>query len=506
MMPLKTIHICILLTLSLFMQACASRAAYRFENDSQRPPQPVLFFSELDKAVNQSGVRNGAYFQVSGFPYLRANRFVVSLKDRLGNDAQRQQWVIWMQQLDIAARTAEIQNLPVAEVQRLAAAFGIEADRQRLLALVTEYSDKLLAHDQKQTDFFEVLDVAVQSSSEYSTLMRIFGLYPLAAIPVAIVTHQVNDEIAKWHKIPADERLTQGRLTTYGPAGALDFNRQVVDTIMERSRQNPLQIPLPSADDRKTLRAIFAPLIIQDIAADYDRLGTVVWTDSKLSVNPDSPKAYTYFSHAYLRNKPILQINYVFWYSERNGPNSPRIERGNMDGLTLRVSLDEHGNPFMVDIMNNCGCYHFFVPRQDRVERIRPVPMAIDAFVPTQLPENFPHQRIAIHVISGWHQVGHISSRGMPGEFRPYQLVPYDQLEMLANNGARHASMFNSMGIGKYSERVESDIFISMGVPQVGRMRQRGHHAVKFVGRAHFDEPYLFDRHFDFKTTHHSSD
>jgi hypothetical protein len=30
-------------------------------------------------------------------------------------------------------------------------------------------------------------------------------------------------------------------------------------------------------------------------------------------------------------------------------------------------------------------------------------------------------------------------------------------------------------------------------------MRQRGHHAILFIGRAHFDEPDLFDRHFEFQ-------
>jgi hypothetical protein len=375
-----------------------------------------------------------------------------------------------------------------------------------LLATTMEYSNKLLAADQNQPDLFEVLGVAVRDSSEYSTLMRVFGLYPLAAIPVAIVTLQVNDEIAEWHQIPEHERPVLGRLTTYGPDTAFDFNRQAVGNILERSRQNPLGIPLPSDDDREALRAIFAPLIVQDLAAEYDRLGGVVWKDKMLGVNPETPTAYTYFSHAYLNHKPIFQINYVFWYSERSGPNSPRIERGNLDGLTLRVSLDEHSRPFMVDIMNNCGCYHFYVPRTERAARILPVPLAIDAFVPARLPENYPRQKIAIHVISGWHQVGHISSRSMPTAFQPYQMVPYEQLEMLPLNGDLHASMFNARGIGKHSERVESDIFIPMGVPQVGRMRQRGHHAVKFVGRAHFDDPHLFERHFDFKSIYKSSD
>jgi hypothetical protein len=29
-------------------------------------------------------------------------------------------------------------------------------------------------------------------------------------------------------------------------------------------------------------------------------------------------------------------------------------------------------------------------------------------------------------------------------------------------------------------------------------MRQRGHHAIKLVGREHFDDPELFDKNFEF--------
>ena len=497
-MQLKFVIIRILLILIVGAQGCASRATYRFENNSQRPPEIVRFFSELDNAVYQSGVRNGAYFRISGFPYLRANRFLVSLKERLKNDAQRYQWVRLMQQLDLAARKAEIRNLPESEVQRLASAFGFEPDRKSLHAVLRGNSDKLLSHDQKRADFYDVLQIAVQETSEYSTLMRVFGLYPLAVIPVAIVTLRVNNEIAEWHQIPPDQQPTLGTITVYGPAAATEFNVQQIRNILERSKQNPLGIPLPSAVDRQSLLAIFAPLIIQDVAADYDKIGAVVWTDNQLSVGPDKPVAYTYFSHAYYKNESVLQLNYVFWYSERSGPNSPQIERGNMDGLTVRVSLDEQGSPFMVDIMNNCGCYHFYVPRKETVERIMPSPMAIDAFVPASLPDDYPRKRLAIRVISGWHQVGHIGTHRMPSDFRSYQFLPYEQLEMLPRNDDSHESIFNSRGIGKHTERVESDIFIPMGVPQVGRMRQRGHHAIKFVGRAHFDDPHLFDKHFKF--------
>ncbi|MDX1707120.1 MAG: hypothetical protein R3274_00890 [Desulfobacterales bacterium] len=498
-MRYKYFIIVVTILVAIAAQGCARRVTYRFETDSQRPTETVRFFSELDAAVYRSGVGHGAFFRVDGFPYLRANRFLVSLKERLENDAQRNQWVLLMQQLDMEARTAEIQNLPQGQVKQLAAAFGLQPGRKNLLAKVAASSHKLLAHDQRQSDFFEVLEVAVQDASEYSTLMRVFGLYPLAAIPVAIVTLRVNDEIAAWHQLPEDERPTLGALTTYGPAERVEFSAPEIRRMMKRSRQNPLGIPLPSADDQNKLLAMFAPLIVQDEIADYDQLGAVVWTVQQVSVDSDRPLVYFYFSHAYLKDTPVLQINYVIWYPQRGGPNSPLIERGNMDGLTIRVSLDEYGSPFMVDIMNNCGCYHFYAPRKEAVVRSLPSPMAIDAFVPTWLPDDYPRQRIAIRVISGWHQVGHIGSRSMPLEFKPYQLAPYDQLEMLPKSSNQHESIFNSRGIGKHTERIESDIFIPMGVPQVGRMRQRGHHAVKFVGKAHFDDPHLFDRHFEFK-------
>ena len=104
------------LILMIITQGCASRASYQFANESRRPSDYKRFFDELDSAVYRSGTRNGAYFSVPGFPYLRADRFLVSLKDRLKSDAQRQQWVRLMQQLDLSARKTEIQTLPAGEV------------------------------------------------------------------------------------------------------------------------------------------------------------------------------------------------------------------------------------------------------------------------------------------------------------------------------------------------------------------------------------------------------
>ncbi len=93
--------------------------------------------------------------------------------------------------------------------------------------------------------------------------------------------------------------------------------------------------------------------------------------------------------------------------------------------------------------------------------------------------------------------MAHIDDEMIPDRSLPYQLAVYEQLEMLPHDDHSFESIFNSDGIGKGSGRIEPLIFFPMGIADIGSMRQRGHHAVKLVGREHFDDPDLFDRNFE---------
>jgi hypothetical protein len=318
----------------------------------------------------------------------------------------------------------------------------------------------------------------------------------LISIPVTAVTRNVQKKFKKWQQTPAGQLESLGELTSYMPARNTEYSEQIVSLVLNRSRQNVLLIPQPDIADQQTLLAMFAPVINQDVAAVYDNIGEVEWQGNKVSINAANPTVYYYFSHARLKGVPVLQLNYVFWYSARNGQNSPWIERGPVDGITVRVSLDYDGHPFMVDIMNNCGCYHFFVPHHKKIGNMIPTPDGIDAFVPRRLPESYPRKRLKLRIISGWHQVAHMDDEVNAVRSLPYQLVGYEQLEMLPHDNQSFQSMFNSTGIGKGSGRIEPLIFFPMGIVDIGSMRQRGHHAIKLVGREHFDDPDLFDRNF----------
>jgi hypothetical protein len=153
----------------------------------------------------------------------------------------------------------------------------------------------------------------------------------------------------------------------------------------------------------------------------------------------------------------------------------------------------------MVDVVNDCGCYHFFAPERERAERILSRPLRFDALVGQWLPVIAFGERLGIRINSGWHQVQRLISARDLSEGVPYALMPYDILEALPHEEGRTESIFNSKGIVKGSERVERFILFSMGIPSIGSMRQRGHHAIELIGKDHFDNPNLFDQNFVFR-------
>ena len=136
------------------------------------------------------------------------------------------------------------------------------------------------------------------------------------------------------------------------------------------------------------------------IRSYYDLLGRIAWQDDRIVVASSHPMVYYYFSKGLLRGEAFWQINYAFWYEGRRGPNAPWIERGPLDGLTLRISLTADGRPFMIDGMNSCGCYHFFIPDRKQGFALRDQLFALDGFVPQEFPEGFPARPLSVRINS----------------------------------------------------------------------------------------------------------
>jgi len=475
---------------------CSTFSSQRTVPALNRPAECLQFFEHLDKKIEEKGVRNAADFPIPGFPYLRANRFLAALGHQLKGEKERDEWVRWMQNLDLEGRRTEIWNLPEDAIRSIPPKKGGEEGRENLFSQTKSCSTKLLEYDRSQKNFAAALAKGTKVPEEYSTFLRVIGLHPLTALPVALSTENVRERFKAWFQEDINRLPVSGRLQTYVPGEGVFLGPDLISRILRDSKGNGLKVPRPEEPDEERLVRALAPVIIQDVAGSFDSMGRLEWQGEEEGINPNRPVVYYYLAHAFLNGMPILQVHYVIWYGAREGRNPPWFERGRLDGLTIRFSLDSQGKLFMVDIMNNCGCYHFFVPDAARVNQVLSPGSASPPFVPQDLPKLGNEERLGLRVNSGWHQVQRLFAFRESSNSIPYQLVPYKVLESLPQGNAAYKSIFNSEGIIPGTKRSERLFLFPMGVPSVGSMRQRGHHAIDFIGRAHFDDPDLFERNF----------
>jgi hypothetical protein len=494
-------HILItILTLATLFSGCTGLWPKPAIDLSHRPEECSRFFQQIAETVNETQVPDAGSISIPNFPYLRTSRFLSALGKTITDDEGFTEWLGLLKQQAISGLEKEIRNLPKSAVEELASALAIPPDHGAFLQKIRVCASTLAAQDETEPDFRNALLSAAHAPDEYSRTMRILGLYPLASLPVAYLTQKARTKFRGWFETPMENLPVQGRLIAFGPEptdmSAIENFRNLFAT----APVNALHMKVFDLDSVRKLAEALAPTIVQDVSGRFDVPGKVQWENGRICIDTSRPALYYYLSYAIIKEQPIVQINYVAWFSGREGPLAPWIERGPLDGLTLRISLSADGDPFMLDIMNSCGCYHLFIPRKGAVVEKKQPALAMDAFLPQWLPDDFPDFPLLIRTNSGWHQVQRAwTSKEPPSSTSTYRLIPYDELETLPHQDGEHESAFNARGIMKGSDRIEPFLLFSMGVPSVGSMRQRGHHAISLVGWDHFDAPDLFEKNFVFK-------
>lgn len=166
--------------------------------------------------------------------------------------------------------------------------------------------------------------------------------------------------------------------------------------------------------------------------------------------------------------------------------------------MTIRITLQKSGEPAMVDVIHNCGCYHFFFPSEKIFRGPKTELFREDAFVPQWLPPYVPGSRLAVRIGTRRHWVERIHDAQGPSPAQAaYDLLPYDLLESLPRSSGVKESIFSPQGIVKGdTERPERFLFFPAGIPDIGSMRQRGHHGTALIGERTFDDPRLFEEFF----------
>jgi hypothetical protein len=479
---------------------CASQSVTLAPKNAAEPALAECrnFLETLDRTVSAHAVNDAESTRVEGYPFLRTNRFLASFPPGTLNADDFSEWLDRLQALDNDGRRVEVANLPPAARADLATRFA-PAGHDSLLSLNDHvaHCERLLRSALVDTSDLRVeLASRVTVPDDYRGWQRVIGLYPVTQIPFAVGVNAWQRETLRVFQTPLAALPQRGDLVRYQPPATA---RPSVTAGVEPWHADRLRIPEPPAADLQRLLLAHAPVLVIDTASADDRIGAIeLDAAGRSGVAPSAPVVYTYPSYARWQGTILLQLNYVFWFPARLEERTWDLLAGHLDGITWRLTLAPDGTVLVADAIHNCGCYHLFFPSAG----LRPVAYGAATeerpFTPQVLPALAPGERFALYIAARTHYLQRVTATPLAVHAaHTYALASYDTLRSLESGTGRRMSLFGPDGIVPGTERGERFLFWPMGVPDPGAMRQRGRHATAFVGRRHFDDPWLLERSFE---------
>ena len=439
------------------------------------------WYQALDAEIDAAGVRDAQYARLPGFPHLRVDRPLAALRDRAAeSDAALRAYAERLHELDLDARRHELQNLK---------AMSGEAARAQTLRRARECGVRMRGADLATRESRAALLAAAKVPDDYSTGMRILGLYSLTQIFFAAGVRRWEQDTREAFARAADGA---GHRVRYAPPVAPGITRGAVGGLLARAALDPLGQLLLSPRELDRLAAAYAPSFEIEVGGDFDRFGWLRWRRAVdvPQVDAAEPTVYVHAAYTRYRDQVLLQLVYSIWF--------PEGLTGRLDGLMWRVTLAPDGAPLLYDTIRPSGRDHMFFPT-DRA-RLRPAPDPDSreewAFVPQVLPGVADGERPVVRVASGTHYVERVSLVRGPDSLVRYVLRWYDELRSLPRPG-ESASAFGPDGLIAGTERLERFFFWPMGIASAGAMRQWGRQATAFVGRRHFDDADLLEKRFE---------
>ncbi|MBB3190539.1 hypothetical protein [Halomonas cerina] len=482
-----------------------------------RPAPPLAervcltLLASLDAAVTEAGVADGAAARIEGFPYLRVDRFLASFRHELTTSEAFADWVARLRRRDAQARRVEVANLPVAPRRALTRRFGVPA-----LAPAANACGERLVHHELLTaggPARRALVRAVKAPDHYLTWRRVVGLYPLTRLGLALGYQQWKQEqLTPFARPLATMAASTSRVRHYVPVSAEDDEQRgeggegdTVAALVRGAPRSPLGIPELDAAALQRLAARHAPVYRIETHSVADRPGTPYWRDGPRgplpAVDTTRPAVDVRLVHTRFQGAVLPQLVYTLWFPARPRQGPLDLLGGRLDGLVWRVTLGEDGTPLIYDSIHPCGCYHLFFPVSplERVEVPADHDLREAPLTPRPAPRLAPGERLHLHLAATSHYLENLGAgpSRVTGA-RAYTLVPvshpprYGQRSLALPGGGRR-SLFDPRGLVPGTERLERFLLWPAGILSPGAMRQWGTHATVFVGRRHFDDPFLFE-------------
>ena len=452
-----------------------SQTSYSNSIVEREPCFPAL--AALDRlALQHSGTLLGN--RIGAMPWLRHNRLITHNIAIQRNHQTINKLLKQMSDLAKRGLRFEIAATPKDQLRHWQQRYQIATSTDEFIHQCTTQLIRL----QRKTPPKTLASLkAIPPDNDYSRLARVAGLYPLASIPFRLGVVKEQRQLAKeWGQVRGKDWYQ------YQPAVRANAKSETVSkssALLERH----------------------APVWLVDSATQANLPGVPFWQGEKLSVNTQRPTTYAFLSEARWNQQPVTQLNYVIWFTER--PPLKRLDwvAGQHDAVVFRVNLNQQNEVLAYDSIHLCGCwYRLFLPegrpfRSNNSYWREPVLMQR-----VRLPTK-SNSSMAIYLQADTHQIQHIqpvadiAKTTQVVTVKSYQLAPFSQLLKLST-GSGIRPVFNRQGYVAGSERPERWLFWPMGVKNPGALRRFGDHAISFVGRRYFDDPYLLEKVSGFKS------
>ena len=474
----------VLVLLSLLLGGCAGSMHTRAQGTPSTEPVDCRgLFDEVAERVAAAGVRDAQTRRLPGFPHLRVDRFWASYADEVEGEALRY-WLRRLQQMGVEGTLVELSRLDRG-------ALPPERTRDELAAEVRHCAARLVERDLGRPGALERLREAAPVEDDYSTLARVLGLYPVTSIFMRRGAVRLQERVRRLYGEFAGGGA-EG-MVAYGPAFDTRAAVPTASLLRRAAERNPLGVPWTEPEESRALLEAFAPVWRIEQRSAADRPGRVLRGGDGPTVDDGVPAVYAYVSHTRFQGAPLLQLNYVIWFSER--PSTGWIDwyGGRLDGVVWRVTLDDDGAPLVYDSIHSCGCYHQVFPTGRLALAAQDEPASEPLFIPQAAPALQPGGRIELTLRAGDHYLVRVAAlpEGIGGQ-RGYRLLDYDALRRLRGDDGS-VGLFRADGIVAGTERLERWFLWPAGIREPGAMRQRGRQPIAFVGRRHFDDANLLD-------------
>ena len=455
----------------------------------------LKWLESIEAKLEEYEISDPGTVKITGFPQLRVNRFLASFSSEVKSDHAYAAWLERMRIIDAKNKVRMLGNLPKSERMQLLTKIPTGGNFDQAIAKCGKrLNDYTFNHAANKKIILEHAKVP----DSYQDWKRVIGGYPIARYLATFAINRLHRELNASFKVSINELPVIGQLIRYSPPSNKPLLPDHISSILNSAYDsgNPLGIPILSDLERQELFQHFAPVWEIDTRNDNDKVGMINFDkDSHPKVDISQPTVYTALGYARWHGKVLLQLIYQIWLPAREKTGFFDLYGGPLDSVIWRITLTPEGTPMAFDSIHACGCYYLLFPGQG-YRAIPPMDDAEPVLSPKHVTENRPGSRLLLRLESRTHYLQQVSSVnetfGNSSLFYQYQNL--EELRSLSLPTGAKLSVYDEDGLIDASARAERFLLWPFGIISPGAMREWGTHAISFIGKRHFDDPFLLEQ------------